>query len=171
MNEISKYTVLKDLNLVIQYHQDNITFDGLKQIKTQIVSDEHVKSMNDYNTIVDIRCCKITCNLDEIQKYRKYVSQCYPSRDKVHKVAIISNEPLQVAKATMFTISPASDLVIYKIFSTMEGALLWLSRPESQELIIEDTIKKLREKTSLKIIENKAIKDRWNSNNDYQKCV
>ena len=170
MSEIYKFKVLEEHNLVIQYHQNTLTYNGLKNIKTQIVSNELVKSLHEYDTIVDIRKSSINCSLTEIQKYRKYISQCYPDKNTVRKVAILSDEPKDVAKATMFTLSPASDMVLYKIFSTMEGALSWLKRPLAEEHIVEETIATLVDNTSLKSLDDKAQTVRWKLPNQTRAC-
>lgn len=158
MSKISKYTVLKDINLVVQYHQNELELEGLKKSSLQIAEDNSVKSMSQYDTIVDIRNCNINCTIQELQCYRKFISQCYPERDVIHRVAILSDEPRQVAKATIFTITPAKDLVQYKIFSSIEGALRWLNRPTIQEVNIEKVIDSYKDKSSLRNLIHKKLK-------------
>lgn len=146
INDIYKYSILEEFGLVIQYHENDITYEGIKQLKFDILSDKAYKS--DFVFIIDIRKAKTTLTKDELTEYGNWVASNLELNDLSRHVLLTSN-PEQVVKTTMYLMNKNISLFQYKICSTLDAALYWLNIDTSFYNTIKGEIEKLQQSSLL----------------------
>lgn len=143
MTGIYKYIILKELRLIIQFHQTEVNFEDIKNLKTQIIQDKDYDPS--YKTLADLRLAKIVSkNIDEVHLYGKWLSEMVEVNGEFSK-AIITSTPNQVAISTIMSKTKALKDFSYNIFSTLAGSLSYLQIHNRNFKFIENTIESMVE--------------------------
>lgn len=132
-----RYTIMKDINLNIQLYVGDMTLMNAKDLKLQVINDPSFKA--DSNTIIDCRKADIKLTNEELYNLGHFINS-KTKKLKGNKLAIITSNPNQVFKSTIFTLNPNLKNVHYKIFSTISGAAHWLQIQPQQTRNIERKI-------------------------------
>lgn len=139
-NSICKYLIIKPLNLVLQFHQNNLTLEGLKKLKQSIIEDPEYDA--NFNFIVDLRLTDIKMTPDELLSYGNWVEKVLS--DKRKQMALLTSNPHQVTHAMLFKLNDNFKNLSYDVFSTIEGALIHVDVDISNMQFIENEIDKLK---------------------------
>ena len=101
-----------------------VTIEDYKQVKQSEFNDPDFDA--DFNVITDMRLLNLELNVIIIDKIINFIDN-NSNTMKDRKSAILTNKPNQVVNSFIFR-SRAKNLPLnIKVFSTMEGALNWIS--------------------------------------------
>lgn len=139
-NSIYKYLIIKHLNLIIQFHQNDLTFEGLKKLKLSIIDDPDYDP--NFNFIVDLRLSEIKMTPDELLGYGNWVEDVL--NDKRKQMALLTSKPHQVTQAMLFKLNDNLKNLCYDVFCTTEGTLRHVDIDLSNIEFIEREIEKLK---------------------------
>lgn len=131
---LSNYKILKEHNLIIEYHSGILDADSFIAFKKSITLDP-LFSPN-LNYFVHLKKVDFSTNLEDIDKYVKFLntnSKVYGNR----RVALITNTPNQVVSTTIFKLMHQNASQTIEIFSTNEIALEWLNSNLNEKEILE----------------------------------
>ena len=118
MKGVYKYIILKELKLIIQFYQGDITLDGLINLKKEVLQD---KSYNtDYGLLTDFRLSNILLNLDEVEEYGNWLKK---NSNRNNLNIIMTSTPDQTVKTVMFGLNEKLIKYNFKTCSTLEHSL------------------------------------------------
>lgn len=120
---VSNYKILKEQNLIVEYHSGILDADSFIAFKKSIAFDSLFLPSLHY--FVHLKNVTFSTNLDDIETYANFLeanSKIYGNR----RVALITNTPNQVVSTTMFKMIQQNKSQSVEIFSTNESALEWL---------------------------------------------
>lgn len=137
---IYKYLIINPLKLIIQFHQYDLTFDGIKKLKESIMNDNEYNA--EYNFIIDLRLADVKMTPNELQRYGNWVQDVLNRKDK--NLALLTSNPNQVTNATLYKLNDNFKNLHYDVFSTMESALRHVDIDISNMQFIETEISKLK---------------------------
>jgi len=140
MSGIYKYLILNKLKLIIQFHQNDLTFDEIKKLKQSIIVDPNYDAS--FNYIIDLRLTNVKMSLNELQLYGNWVQETLSTNHK--NLALLTSNPNQVSNALLFKLNDNFKSLYYEVFSTMEGALGHVNIDLSNLEYIENEIRKLK---------------------------
>ncbi len=130
---VSTYKILKEHNLIVEYHTGILDADSFINFKKSISLDPLFLPSLHY--FVHLKKITFSTNLQDIDKYSKFLeanSKVYGNR----RVALITNTPNQVVSTTMFKMMQQNKSQSVEVFSTNESALEWLnSRLDKDEIL------------------------------------
>tara|TARA_R110001592_G_scaffold76429_2_gene230667 strand:- start:974 stop:1405 length:432 start_codon:yes stop_codon:yes gene_type:complete len=141
MSGFYKYLIISNLNLIIQFHQNDLTFEGIKKLKQTIINDS--KYNPEYNVIIDLRLADVKMTPNELQRYGNWVQDIL--NDTKKNMALLTSNPNQVTSATLYRLNDNFTNLNYEVFSTMEAALRHIDIDISNMQFIETEIDKLKE--------------------------
>lgn len=141
-SSIYKYLIIKSLDLIIQFHQNDLTFEGLKKLKQTIINDPQYNP--NFNFIIDLRLSEIKMSRDELRLFGDWVEVLL--NDKRKQMALLTANPQQVTQAMLFKINDNIKHLSYDVFCTMEAALAHVGVDISNMQFIENEIDKLKVK-------------------------
>jgi hypothetical protein len=121
---ISNYKILKEHNLIVEYHSGILDADSFIEFKKSITLDPLF--LPSLNYFVHLKKVTFSTNLEDIDKYANFLeanSMVYGNR----RVALVTNTPNQVVSATIFKMMQQNKSQSVEIFSTNERALQWLN--------------------------------------------
>ena len=121
---ISNYKILKEHNLIVEYHSGILDADSFIEFKKSITLDPLF--LPSLNYFVHLKKVTFSTNLEDIDKYANFLeanSMVYGNR----RVALVTNTPNQVVSATIFKRMQQNKSQSVEIFSTNERALQWLN--------------------------------------------
>ena len=120
----SNYIILKEHNLLIEYHSGSLDLDSYINFVTRTTLDPlFSENMNYY---IDLSNVVITASIDDIRKYNDFTEENFKS-ERRRRVALITNSPNQMVFATLFKNSNTQKLKEIEVFSTKESAFEWLN--------------------------------------------
>ncbi|MDO9273920.1 MAG: hypothetical protein Q7T92_00035 [Lutibacter sp.] len=131
---VSTYKILKEYNLIVEYHTGVLDADSFIDFKKSITTDPLF--MPSLNYFVHLKKVTFSKNLEDIDKYADFLANNY----KVYgnrRVALITKTPNQVVSATMFKMMQQNKSQSVEIFSTNESALEWLNSNLDKDEIFE----------------------------------
>jgi len=140
MSGIYKYLILNKLKLIIQFHQNDLAFDEIKQLKQSIIVDPNYD--DSFNYIIDLRLTNVKMSFKELQLYGNWVQETLSTNHK--NLALLTSNPNQVSNALLFKLNDNFKSLYYEDFSTMEGALGHVNIDLSNLEYIENEIRKLK---------------------------
>ena len=141
MTIINSYRIIPDINLVIQFHKGNLTFQNAVNIKKQIAADPMFHP--DYNFLIDLsRVDSFNMSANELQEYGNIVFEQVFSNTH-SKMAAIVDSPQQTAKAMLFESFGHIHKNRFSSFSTFSVALSWLGIDASWLNFITDVISEM----------------------------
>jgi hypothetical protein len=121
---ISHYKILKEHNLIIEYHSGILDVDSFIAFKKSLTFDSlFVPSLHYF---VHLKNVTFLTNMEDIDKYVRFLeanSNFFGNR----RVALITNTPNQVVSTTIFKMMQQNKSQSVEIFSTDESALEWLN--------------------------------------------
>lgn len=124
MKNTYKYKILKDAELVIQFHKNDLTYEDAKKLKLKIIND--VDFRHNFSFLIDVREAKYKVTEESSKEYGKFVSDNLMSKGLI-KIAILTDTPEQVVNATIFALEQCFVSSKYKVFSTLKEAIRWLN--------------------------------------------
>lgn len=140
MSGIYKYLILNKLKLIIQFHQNDLTFDEIKKLKQSIIVDSNYDAS--FNYMIDLRLTNVKMSLKELQLYGNWVQETLNTNHK--NLALLTSNPNQVSNAILFKFNDNIKSLHYEVFSSMEGALGHVNIDLSNLKYIENEINKLK---------------------------
>ena len=120
---ISNYKILKEQNLIVEYHSGMLDAHSFIAFKKSITLDPLF--LPSLNYFVHLKKVVFSTNLEDIDKYVNFLesnSKIYGNR----RVALITDTPNQVVSTTMFKVMQNKSQSV-EVFSTNESALEWLN--------------------------------------------
>ena len=141
MKGIYKYIILKNLNLIIQFYQGKITYEGLLKLNQEILKDNNYNP--NFGILVDFRLSKSNISIEEIKSYSKWVNE-QSILNRLNNRVILTNTPEQVTKSTIFSLEEEVKEFNYLIFSTLENSLTSLNIDISNLERVEIEIEQMR---------------------------
>lgn len=123
VKNIYKYKIVKDIGLVIQFHKNDLTIEGAKRLKLEIIHDTDYEP--NFSFLIDLRKANYNFTEEELENYGNFVSEKV-KLEGLKRVAILTETPEQVVKTTIYTLNKRVDPTQYKIFSTLQAAICWL---------------------------------------------
>ena len=128
----SNYIILKEQNLIVEYHSGILDADSFINFKKSITLDPLF--LPSLNYFVHLKKITFSTTAEDINKYVKFLntnSKVYGNR----RVALITNTPNQVVSTTIFKMIQQNTSQV-EIFSTNESALDWLnSKLDKNEIL------------------------------------
>lgn len=121
---VSNYKILKEQNLIVEYHSGILDAESFIAFKKCIALDSLF--MPSLHYFVHLKNVTFSTNLEDIDKYANFLeanSMVYGNR----RVALITNTPNQVVSTTMFKMIQQNKSQSVEVFSTNESALEWLN--------------------------------------------
>ncbi|MHB1146516.1 MAG: hypothetical protein ACYC01_02860 [Lutibacter sp.] len=121
---VSTYKILKEHNLIIEYHTGVLDADSFIAFKKSITLDPLF--LPSLNYFVHLKKVTFSTNLEDINKYVGFLdanSKVYGNR----RVALITNTPNQVVSSMIFKMMQQNKFQSVEVFSTNESALEWLN--------------------------------------------
>ncbi len=140
MQNIYKYLIIKKVGLVIQFHQNELTYKGIKNLKLDIINDKDFNP--NFGFLIDIRKAKITLTEEELEDYGNFVANNL-KLEGLKRIAILTEQPEQVVKSTIYLLNKRIKPLQYRIFSTLDGALRWLYIDISNIGMVQSEINKI----------------------------
>jgi len=142
---ISNYKILKEHNLVIEYHSGILRFDSFIKFVQQKTSDPLFSL--DLNHLIDFRDVTFNINEDEISKTVNFLTKELLTKGEKRNIAVLTSTPKQVVSTTLYNIKQqeSNSLITLEIFSTSKRALEWLNTKgiSTNEIIaIKESLKK-----------------------------
>ena len=125
-NLVSKYKILKEHNLVIEYHSGALDYDSFIGFVQKKVLDPNF-SLN-LNHLIDFRNVLFNTNENDINKSVDFLAKELLTQGNKRSIAILTGTPNQVVSTTLYKIkqTKSKSLITIEIFSTSEKALKWL---------------------------------------------
>ncbi|MDE5416487.1 hypothetical protein L3049_00605 [Labilibaculum sp. DW002] len=124
MIDVYKYSILKDVGLIIQYHQNNITKERMKQLKSNIINDKDFNPK--FGFIVDIRKAKVNLTENELLEYGNWVNENLKLTGLM-RLVLLTSTPDHVTKTIIFSLNENISPLQYKTFSTLAASVKWLN--------------------------------------------
>ncbi len=140
MQNIYKYLIIKKVGLVIQFHQNELTYNGIKKLKLDIINDKDFNP--NFGFLIDIRKAKITMTAEELEDYGDFVADNL-KLEELKRLAILTEHPGQVAMSMIYSLNERLKPLQYRIFSTLDGAIHWLHIDISQIGMVQSEINKI----------------------------
>ena len=131
---VSNYKILKEHNLIVEYHSGILDADSFIAFKKSITTDPLFLPSLHY--FVHLKNVTFSANLEDIDKYVDFLED----NNKVfgnRRVALITNTPNQVVSTTMFKMIQENKSQSVEIFSTNESALEWLNSSLNKNEILD----------------------------------
>jgi hypothetical protein len=138
----SNYIILKEHNLLIEYHSGNLDLESYINFVKR-TSNDPLFSLN-MNYYIDLSNVVVTASIDDIRKYTDFTENIFKCERK-RRVALVTNSPNQMVFATLFKNSNTQKLKEIEVFSTKESAINWLNSSLHKNEII-DILETLRSK-------------------------
>ncbi|MDP2068300.1 MAG: hypothetical protein Q8K04_04975 [Lutibacter sp.] len=130
---VSTYKILKEYNLIVEYHTGILDADSFINFKKKIALDPLF--LPNLHFFVHLKNVTFNTNMQDIDKYANFLeanSKIFGNR----RVALITNTPNQVVSTTMFKMLQQNRSQSVEVFSTNESALEWLnSRLDKDEIL------------------------------------
>ena len=131
---VSNYKILKEHNLIVEYHTGILDVASFINFKKNITLDSLF--LPGLNYFVHLKKVTFCTNLEDINKYINFLeinTKAFGDR----RVAIITDTPNQVVYTTMFKNLQQSKTQSIEIFSTNESALEWLNSNLNKNEILD----------------------------------
>jgi hypothetical protein len=120
----NSYKILEKENLIIEYFSGILTIETLIKFKKNLIQDP-IFSVN-YNYLLYFKNVTFKIDVEDISEYVIF-SNNYLKTNKNRKVAMVTDNPNQVALATLFKIQKSKhEMQKIELFSTTKNAIHWL---------------------------------------------
>lgn len=146
MKKTVTYSILKDIGLIIQYHEVLYSIEEAREIKIKFRQDKNYNPS--FPILVDIRNTVVNLKSNDLIKHGDWINDTFKS-DKILiepvKVVLLTSKPDQVAYSTIFTNNENLKNLNYTIFSTLKASLEWFNISKKHTHTIEMEIERLSE--------------------------
>ncbi|AMC09814.1 hypothetical protein Lupro_00400 [Lutibacter profundi] len=124
---ISRYKILKEHNLVIEYHSGILEFESFIKFVKKKISDP--KFYLGLNHLIDFKDVTFNTTKNDITKSVGFFAKELLTKGERRNIAVLTSTPKQVVSATLYKIKQqeSNSLVTIEIFSTSKRALEWLN--------------------------------------------
>ncbi|WP_456424432.1 hypothetical protein [Lutibacter sp.] len=124
---ISRYKILKEHNLVIEYHSGILEFESFIEFVNKKTSDP--KFTLDLDHLIDFRDVTFNTTENDITKSVGFFAKEILTKGEKRNIAVLTSTPKQVVSTTLYKIKQQENnsLVTIEIFSTSKRALEWLN--------------------------------------------
>jgi len=120
---ISKYKILKENHLVIQYHEGIMNLNNYINFAKTLYSD--VNYSPNLNHIIHIENVKLKASFENLNTYAEFSEKKF-KKPKNRNIAVITKTPNQIVIATLFKMLGRVTSQSVEIFSTSKAAEEWL---------------------------------------------
>ena len=141
MKGIYRYTILEEINLIIQSYQGDITLSGLKNMKRKLFQDKFYNT--EYKVLTDMRLSNNSITIEEVEKYGEWIEEKL-KLGSFNLNAILTSTPQQVVQSSIFRLNNNLKKYNYKVLSTLESSLNYLNIDFSHIEIIKIEINKMK---------------------------
>ncbi len=131
---VSNYKILKEHNLIVEYHTGFLDADSFINFKKNISLDPLF--LPSLNYFVHLKKVTFSTNLEDIDKYINFL-EINSKVFGIRRVALITDTPNQVVSTTMFKMLQQNKAQSVEIFSTNESALEWLNSKLNKKEILD----------------------------------
>lgn len=131
---ISTYKILKEQNLIVEYHTGIIDAKSFIAFKKCITLDPLF--LPSLNYFVHLKNAAFVTNLEDVDAYANFLADNYTIFGN-RRVALITNTPNQVVPSTIFKMLQETSPQLVEIFSTNERALKWLNSNLDKDEILD----------------------------------
>lgn len=131
---ISKYKILKENNLIIEFHKGVLDIDSFIKFKIKLTEDPLFT--NSLNYYIDFKNATFNLSENDVDKYVNFLKENSNYLGK-RKVALITNTPNQVVYSTFFKMKRTNSLQVIEVFSTSISALAWLKIDDTSIIELE----------------------------------
>ena len=118
------YKIIPEKELILECHAGLMNMEAAKAMKNEEVQDEYFSP--DYNILADLTSAKFNLQNRMAHELFEFVSSRSDIMSEKRKVAFLTNESEQVAMSTVYKMLYKEDHNRYRVFSTLEYALIWL---------------------------------------------
>ena len=140
MRKRCEYTILPELNLIVEYFSGPIDAECVISAKKRIIDDPLFDQS--YNVLDDFRDAIMDYSVEGIKDIIIWIAE---NHNYPRKSAHLTTSPDQVVATTLFDKLKSTKLVInLKIFSTIESAINWVDINENMLDTIENAIATLK---------------------------
>jgi len=141
MTSSYRYKIIPEQKVFLQYFKGIVNLDVAVAAMTQVLKDKDFNAT--YNSVVDFRDAVLEFEDEEIEKFIGFLKK-QNAIDANRRAALLTNTPNQVLFLSIFELLTENMIVSYKIFSTRETSVKWVSNKSGFEIIIEKEIELLR---------------------------
>ena len=140
MENINKYTILKEQKLVLQINKGVLKFDEFKKVKINIINDADFKK--NFSFLIDISNSDVlTTSKGELSLMSNFMSEEFALATKMKTAVILSMTQVKFAKK--YLSSSNTDYLKYKIFIDTDQAMNWLNIDIPQQVFVQSELDKL----------------------------
>lgn len=125
------FKILPEQRLIIEVHAGLTNLEAAISIKKEEVQHELFSS--EYNILSDVRALRFNLKSRDAHGLFEYVSGQPDITSNQRKVAFLTSESDQVAITTVYKMLHKKDHGRYRVFSTLEYALIWLHLDWTEE--------------------------------------
>ncbi|MGV8946413.1 MAG: hypothetical protein ACOH1N_08295 [Lutibacter sp.] len=138
MSELkSSYKILKEHNLIVEFHSGILNADSIIDFKKRVVLDPlFAPNLNYFVHLKNVTYTPTDRDENDVSIFSKFITtnlEVYGNR----RVALITNTPNQVVYATKFKTLQENGNQSIEIFSRYENALKWIGTNIEVEKLIE----------------------------------
>lgn len=138
------YKIIRELNILLQYFEGDITFDLLKEFRLRVFADPEYNA--EYNRINDFRNASFNVPIAEVERYSTFEKNSSVKNES--KVVLLTSNPNQVV-TSMFYELYARDKNTIEVVSTLDRAFHFLSIDKKNQDLILDAMNELQHEHSL----------------------
>ena len=130
------FKIIPEKRLILEVHAGLTNLEASIAIKKEEVQHELFSSA--YNILTDVRALRFNINQRDAHGLFKYVSGRSDIISNQRKVAFLTSESEQVAITTIYKMLHKENHHRFRVFSTLEYALLWLRTDWSEKQIADE---------------------------------
>lgn len=128
------YRIYPEHRLMIECYSGKIEAEIGKRLKHAEIKDTDFSA--DYDLLVDLTAATFDMNSREVYTFFEFIAGLSELKSDQKRVAILTRQSDQVAISTIYKMLHGEHQHRYRIFSTLEYALLWLHIDLSQQEFI-----------------------------------
>lgn len=137
----SKYRILTDKNLIVEFHKGELTATNFIQFKTALAKDPLFNP--NFNFIISLTDTTVKATENNIKEYVNFIQTNISYKGK-RKVAIITKTPDQVVSSMLYKMMHGNPNQIIEIFSTLNNAVKWINTKKLNVNTIKSTLQSLK---------------------------
>lgn len=122
----SYYEIIKEHNLLVEYHSGTLDLNTYINFKNTIFNDPLFKP--DLNHLIHFKNVQFNTTQQDINEFVSFMKSHSTAIEK-RKIAVITNTPNQVVTTTLYKMMLKSLNQSIEVFSTNNSALHWLKVP------------------------------------------
>ena len=136
-----KYIILPEINLLIEYYYEDVSFDDILQHKKKITQDPLFNLI--FFIVSDYRDCNLNVDVNDIDKYIKFRKYEMPIRGDIY-ASFLTSKPNQVVIGVLFKTISDDIGVKSHVCSTLRSGVLWIYTTETNYERIKNELELLK---------------------------